>query len=281
MAAISTRLQQSLSAEFGIPTDVTFLFKRKEDDGSTKIGEIRAHKHILALASDVFKKGFYGGFEDNGSIEIIDVTKEVFEVMINFIYDKETTMNNYDLDMMCSIYYLADKYSITELEEEILIAIECKEIAVENVIDVGILAIQQAVHEKLAEALLEASVQRLSRMFKGDLNKVGEYLSEIDAEDSLDLIRYKSVLKIMARMKNICVNCKVAPCIKGFRLSRDSFVPGAKIKVITGYGVNPTHTIDHGLQLRNGLGNDEWFIGVEKNKDTPHTCKLKFYQFNC
>ena len=115
MAAISTRLQQSLSADFGIPTDIKFLFKRQEDDRSTNIEEIRAHKHILALASDVFKNGFYKGWEDNGSIEIIDVTKEVFEVMINFIYDKETTMIDYDFDMLCSIYYLADKYSITAI----------------------------------------------------------------------------------------------------------------------------------------------------------------------
>ena len=276
MAAISTRLQQSLSAEFGIPTDVTFLFKRKEDDGSTKIGEIRAHKHILALASDVFKNGFYGGWEDNGSIEIIDVTKEVFEGMINFIYDKETTMSNYDLDMLCSIYYLADKYSITALEEKILEAIECKEIAVENVIDVGILAIQHAVHDKLPETLLEVSAQRLSKIFKGDQNKVGEYLSEIDAEASHDLIRYSSVLKIMARMKKMCVNCKVSPCISGERLSRANFVPGAKIKCSDIHIGNSR--IDHGFQL----GDGERFKGVEKNGDyCSNTCTLWKYVFNC
>ena len=56
MAVILSGLHQSLSAEFGIPTDIRFLFKKKGVDGSTNIEEINAHKCILALASDVFKK---------------------------------------------------------------------------------------------------------------------------------------------------------------------------------------------------------------------------------
>ena len=134
------------------------------------------------------------------------------------------------------------------------------------------MAIQHAVHHKLAEALLEASAQRLSKIFKGDLNKVGEYLSEIDAEDSHDHIRYRSVLKIMARMKKMCVNCKVSPCISGERLSRANFVLGAKIKSCYG-GIS---TIDHGSQL----GDGKRFNGVEKNGD-HRTCTLWKYVFNC
>ena len=140
MAAIVTGLHQSLSAEFGLPTDIRFLFKKKEVD-STIIEEINAHKSILALASDVFKKGFYGGLEDHGSIYITDVTKEAFEAMIHFIYDKETNVLNYDFDMLCSLYYLADKYNITALEKGALKVIKSKEISVENVIDVGVLAL--------------------------------------------------------------------------------------------------------------------------------------------
>jgi len=277
MAVISNGLQHSLSAKFGIPTDIKFLFTRKEVDGSTITEEIRAHKHILALASDVFKKGFYGGMKDNGSIEITDVTKEAFEVMINAIYDKETNMRNHDFDMLCTIYYLADKYNITALEKETLEAIKTKDIPVENIIDVGILAIQHEVHDTLAEALLEASAQRLSRIFKGNLNNALDYLSEMDTDDSLDIIKYKSLMKIMATLRNInvCVNCKVSPCIKGVKLSRDNFVPRSKIVPHPGALIVNT-SIDHCAQL----GTGSRFLGVLKSGET-RVCRLEDYAFNC
>jgi len=279
MAAILTGLKQSLSAEFGIPADIKFLFKKNLADGSTDIQEIGAHKCILALASDVFKKGFYGGMEDNGSIDITDVTKEAFDAMINFIYDKETDLSNYDFDMLCSIYYLSDKYIIPALEKETLEAINSKEIAAEDIINVGILAIQHAVHDKLADALYEASAQRLSRMFCGQLNKAVDYLSEIDADDSLDPIACKGVLKIMARLKKItptvCVNCKVFPCISGVKLSRDNFVKGAKINAIADLGDS---AVDHCSRLLDGHGFS--FMGVDKYGHEMRIT-LGYYVFNC
>jgi len=283
MAAILTSLQQSLSAEFGIPADIKFLFKKKLVDGSTDIQEIGAHKCILALASDVFKKGFYGGMEDNGCIEIIDVTKEAFDVMVKFIYDKETDMSSYDLNMLCSIYYLSDKYNIPALEKVTLEAVNSKEIEVENIIDVGTLAIQHAVHEKLANALYEASAQRLSRMFNGQLNKAVDYLREIDAGDSLDPIACQGVLRIMARLKKItpttapvCVNCGGFPCITGVKLTRENFVKGAKIRA-AGVDIAP---MDRGSQLM-GPGFGNVFIGVDNILKDWEYCTLDNYVFNC
>ena len=280
MAAILTGLHQSLSAEFGIPTDIRFLFKKNGVDGSTNIEEINAHKSILALASDVFKKGFYGGLEDHGSIYITDVTKEAFEAMIHFIYDKETNVLNYDFDMLCSLYYLADKYNITALEKGALKVIKSKEISVENVIDVGVLAIQYAVHDKLANTLYEACAQRLLRLFNGKLSEAIKYLSEIDADDSLDLIRFKSLMKIMSRLRDMeaawCSNCKAIPCISGERLSRHNFVQGAKIVAYTVKGLD---SIDHCSELCGG-GDRKSFNGVDKNGET-WTCTLRYYKFKC
>jgi len=277
MATISKGLQQSLTAEFGIPTDIKFLFK-KEVDGCTDTEEIRAHKCILAMASNVFKKGFYGGLEDHGSIDITDVTKEAFEAMVNFIYDKKTNVGNYDHDLLCSIYYLADKYDIDALERETLEAIKCKEISAENVIDVGVLAIQYAVHDKLAEALYEASAKSLSMIFNGDLNKAAEYLSKMDSDDSLDLIRYKSALKIITRFPTtiVCVNCKVFPCITGVRLTRDNFVKGAKITACAIAGAIGLSSIEHGSQLCD----DNTFLGVTKIGGTLRDF-LRYYVFKC
>ena len=144
---ISTSLQQSLSAASSIPSDIKFLFK-KETNGVPAVQYIRAHKLILALVSDVFEKAFCGGFKDDGCIEIEDATKESFEAMINFIYTKETDLSIYGFEMLCSIYYLADKYNINALKEETLEAIKAKEILVDNVLDVGLLAEQHSVLAK-------------------------------------------------------------------------------------------------------------------------------------
>ena len=281
MAAILTGLKQCLSSEFGIPSDIKFLFEKRDDDGSTIIEEVRAHKFILALASDVFKNGFYGGFKDDDSIDITDVRKDVFEAMISFIYGEKTNLSIYDFDMLYSIYYLADKYNITALEEEILEVIKSKEISVESVIDVGVLALQHAVHAKLAEAIYEACAQRLSMIFNGELKNAVEYLGKIDADDSLDLIRHKSVMKIMSRLRTpaptVCTNCKCSPCLTGVQLTRSNFVQGANITVnydSSVYAEERDLGIDQASQL---MGQKNYFRGA---KSFSYLI-LKDYVFNC
>jgi len=97
-------VKQSLSSELGIPTDVEFTFK-EDGAGSPILGEIRAHKFILALASDVFKNGFYGGLADESIIEVKDVTKESFGAMIDFIYNKKTDLQTYEFENLCTLYH--------------------------------------------------------------------------------------------------------------------------------------------------------------------------------
>ena len=84
-----------------IPTDVKFLFK---DEGEI-VGEIRAHKLILCFVSDVFKRGFQGGWKDDGIIEIEDVKKESFQAMLDYIYNKKPDLFIYKLNMLCSLYH--------------------------------------------------------------------------------------------------------------------------------------------------------------------------------
>ena len=189
--------------------------------------------------------------------------------------------------MLCSIYYLADKYNINALEKKTLKVIKSKEISVKNIIDVGVLAIQYAVHDKLAEALYAACAQRLSRIFifNGELSEALKYLSKIDADDSLDLIGYKSLTKIMARLimrdmitpAAMCSNCKAFPCKTGVRLSRDNIVLGAKITAADAGGLD---AVDHVLGLYYGALFSEVFTGG--NKDGPaYACCLKHYKFKC
>jgi len=225
-------VQQTLSAASEIPTDVKFMFE-EEEDGRMIIKEIRAHKFILALVSDVFRRGFYGGtMPDDGSIEIKDVTKESFEAMIDFLYHKKADLRIYEWDILCSLYYLGDKYNIKILMEVSVKAILSKEITAVNVLNVGLLADKNSVHEELAETLYEAAALGLSKMFDGDVVKVQQFFHELDATEApTSTSSFKSLVKIMARVRKaaVCKNCKVTPCLNGRKITTENFVSGALI----------------------------------------------------
>jgi len=224
-------VQQSLPASSDIPTDVKFMFE-EEEGGRATVKEIRAHKFILALVSDVFRNGFYGSMPDNGSIHIKDVKKESFEAMIDFIYDKKADVSIYEWDVLCSLYYLGDKYNIKSLMKGTLKAIQNKEITTENVLNVGLLADQNHVHEELAETLYEAAASGLSKMFDGDVVKVQQFFHELDATEApTSTSSFKSLVKIMARVRKlaVCKNCKTTPCLNERKITKENFVPGAVI----------------------------------------------------
>jgi len=228
-------VKQSMSTESGIPTDIKFMFM-EEVDGFPIVEEIRAHKLILALASDVFKNWFYGGFADESTVKIKGVTKESFRAMIDFIYNKETDVTIYDFENLCTLYFLADQYNINVLQRETLKAILNKDISPSNVLDVGLLADKHSAHEELVEVLYEAAAESLSKRFTNNLDKVVEFYTEIDTSASSASVSCKSLVKIMKRVKRVkssspvCENCENVPCIKGKGLTEDNFVPGSKVR---------------------------------------------------
>jgi len=261
-------VQQTLSAASDIPSDVKFIFE-KEEDGEMTVKEVRAHKFILALVSDVFRNGFYGGMPDDGSIIIKDVTKESFEAMIDFIYDKKADVSIYEWDILCSLYYLGEKYNIKILKKESLKAIRSKEITTENVLNVGILADQNSVHEELAETLYETAAIGLSKKFGGEVTKVQQFFNELNATEApTGTSSFKSLVNIMARVRKlaVCKNCKAAPCLNGREITLENFEPGAAISCARGKSTQfygkllrpPVRPVPFGFQdlvLVQGAGN--------------------------
>jgi len=225
------------SAASGIPTDIKFLFK-EEEDGMSTAKEINAHRFILSLVSDVFKQGFYGGMPDDGIIEIKDVSKESFEAMIDYIYNKKDDLKIYDLDTLCSLYYLGDKYNINKLATESLGAISCKSIVTKNVLDVGHLADQYSVYEELAETLYDTAARGLSSIFDGEITKVGEFFTKLVTEAPAST-SCKGLERIMARVGKppVCDNCKSFPCMDEEFVTKDNFVPEANVIIYLSKGV--------------------------------------------
>jgi len=285
---LSTSVSSSAS---DIPTDVKFLFK-EEEDGNVTTKEIKVHKFILALVSDVFRMGFYGGFPDNGSIEIEDVKKEAFEAMINYIYNKEVDLGTYDLSMLCTLYCLGDKYNINILVEESLDAIRRKDIVTTNILIVGHLADHYSIYEKLVDTLYDSAAQSLSKIFDGDLTKVSKFFSEISADASTSPSAM-TLVKIMGKIKKppVCTNCMGSPCQSGSKVTKDNFVPNAEVKLVasvslTGKTVlsDPLNETQFVLKKPGPTQVLNAFYSVHYNEGEPR--KLRFeedyeYVYNC
>ena len=208
MNLMSVKLPQILSSS-SIPKDIKFLFKEK--DGVTFI---MAHKSILAVVSDVFEKEFFGPLKVNGNeILIEDASQEVFEVLVDFIYNKQPIMSNYDLHFLSSLFYLAEKYNISALKNEIIVTICKKEICDENVLDVAILAEKCIVLEEFSDNLYDRVAMFLMKKFDGKATNVFNFFSLTEATQANGLV----LMKLMARMHNMtslaCENCKASPCI--------------------------------------------------------------------
>lgn len=86
--------------------DVRFIF---DDDRGR---QIPAHKCLLAIASPVFQKMFFGDLREAGDVRIVDATADAFMEFLQFFYcDKfELTLKN-----VGEVITMADKYDVAGL----------------------------------------------------------------------------------------------------------------------------------------------------------------------
>ncbi|XP_016952069.1 uncharacterized protein LOC108025898 [Drosophila biarmipes] len=72
---------------------------------------IAGHKLLLAMASPVFERMFYGNLPDKTDpIVIPDVQPEAFEAMLEYIYTDRITIGSFD--KACELCYVAKKYML-------------------------------------------------------------------------------------------------------------------------------------------------------------------------
>lgn len=86
-------------------TDVSFLFNDEKK-------KIAANKCLLAVASPVFEKMFYGDLKEPGDISIVDATYEAFLEFLQFFYSDKFELST---DNICEVLTLADKYDVAGL----------------------------------------------------------------------------------------------------------------------------------------------------------------------
>ncbi|KAJ6639827.1 BTB/POZ domain-containing protein 3, partial [Pseudolycoriella hygida] len=86
-------------------TDVYFLFNDEKK-------KIAANKCLLAIASPVFEKMFYGQLKESGDITIVDATHDAFVEFLQFFYCDKFELST---EHICEVLTLADKYDVAGL----------------------------------------------------------------------------------------------------------------------------------------------------------------------
>lgn len=112
--------------------------------------EFHVHRCILSLASEVFERMFQSDMIESRSnlIEITDLSEEICEEMLRFIYCNE--IKNLDLNAL-DLLYAADKYAIEHL----------KTLCIQTLIDTF-------TYETTAEMLIRANIYN-SKLLKDNL----------------------------------------------------------------------------------------------------------------
>jgi len=218
------------------PTDVRFWFK--EQDSSIK--EVNAHQVILACASDVFNREFFGSLKAESDVEIKDASQSAFLTMIEFIYNKQPNYKESDLSSLASLYYLGDKYNIRRLRKEILDSITEHEVTSGTALDVAILAENNILHEPLYDALYDAIIRFVKKAedIETRFDRVMDLFAKENKEHAMVIFnimeRVKNIEKVKKTEKHDCRNCKKFPCIDGQRLNENNFTRGATVALASG-----------------------------------------------
>lgn len=84
--------------------DVTFVFKTDDD-----VQKVPAHKCILASASPVFNKMFFGPMKEKDAVHIVDSRADAFREFLQFFYLDDVVLTMENMEEVCQ---LADKYDM-------------------------------------------------------------------------------------------------------------------------------------------------------------------------
>ena len=111
-------LPSLLQADSPIPTDVKF--KVMDGEGG-EVGEVEAHRLLLAANSQFLQKAFFGSgtqFKEAGcDFENKETTRETFTDMVNYVYEQKIEFGERGLEELCAILNLATMYEVVRLKE--------------------------------------------------------------------------------------------------------------------------------------------------------------------
>ena len=224
-----SRLSDFLEEDSEIPTDIAFEIV---DESNTEIGTVKAHKFVLAVHSDFFRKAFFGSGlnfkESSGTVIIKETTKEAFSAMIDFVYEQEIDFGRKSVEELFDILNVSKRYQVDDLTLAITNHFKnfpWRENDLKNVVQSVACAEEFEQFPDETKALFESGAIFL----KKKLTSVKEMLRFLDDDNSVNM---DVAVRLLAEVQKLpCDNCKRARCIDGEMIRHISKLkPGQLVK---------------------------------------------------
>ena len=197
-----------------IAFDVTY--KVLDPEGKLE-GEVSGHKFLLALASPVFRRGFYGtDFKEkkSESIEMKGTTLKAFKAMISVIYRQPLDLENMNIVETFELTNLAERYDLPKLKIKLMQKFETMDVSKDGVIDVANTAMKFHQLEEASRALLENCAKTLYRELDTKDCVFKFFASVYGTKDETIGLKLMSIIHDLPALLP-CSNCQSSPCKSG------------------------------------------------------------------
>jgi len=286
--------------EITVPYDLFFIVESNADikevqSSADQLVTIPAHKTILALGSEVFRRQFYGRVnEECSDVRIVDASPEVFSLFVKCFYE-DVDISLLDIKSLAELFYLADKYDVDELQEAIVDHLAGQVDKDDDpliAVEAALLGMSYDIFPQLSEALLNKSVKLLINNY-GSFNelKVMELFDMTrcgDNDEHLD--KAQDIILNKLKIATLCFNCQMTQteCLHGSFVTADNFVSGAfvkmsNVKYILSQGGNPVTLGNPAVHKIGMLNDDMTFSSFSKSGLPLQINKLhsSMYVYNC
>ena len=205
--------------------DVTFTIKDPGNNGGDV--EIKAHKVILAGASEIFKTQFFGAFPSEDIVRVEDATVATFNLFLDSIYNVPVELKELSLKVIGELFYLAEKYRIDAVKKALVKYVREMEITKEEVLPVLTIAESTSHLVEFADALFMLCVKFAHKSTTVELMNL---FHEVKVEEKSSIMLHRFLSKAFSvKNEDYCKNCQHHPCLDESVLSKENFVTNAFI----------------------------------------------------
>ena len=215
---------------YGTPADVTFHIRDKD---RAIPGEVKGHKLILSAFSPVFKSMFFGPLKETREvIPIEQTTLEAFEILVEYIYQKDIDWSKMTVLEMYDIVNLAERYQMSDLMTEIKTQMEVVAITDENLMDTAHIATQFSQFPDVSSTLLNSCARFLQKTKRTPVDRLDFAINQSGGGQEVTTLQLLMLVRDLPTLE--CGNCgePMEMCMDGKVVeTMDKFTIGLKLRV--------------------------------------------------
>jgi len=254
-----------------IPFDVTY---RIHDDQGQFLGEVSAHKFILALASPIFRSAYFGSDNTDKKEKVIkskDRTVKAFQAMVDFIYKKPVDFEQMTVHEIFDVVDLAECYMISDLMEVLKERLKTVKVTKDTVIEIAETAEKFERFEEASMILLTNCARTLNNELYNRESMVAFCSALANTDHGMTGLRLIAMTEGQAPVP--CSNCQGLPCKSGTDIG-----DFGQIRIGTVMAPNPKQTYVGGIYD----GIDFGRVRYTANHNFPATSsRLPMFRYSC